>query len=462
MSEVVAALTYALDITEGQPEGHGLRACLIGMRVGQELDLDDGALSDLYYALMLKDLGCSSNAARVRHLFGADDFRVKRAVKLVDLDDLGQGARFVLAHAGTARGVPERLRRVLELAFQRRSGPLALTQVRCERGADIALQMGFSQGTSAAIRALDERWDGRGHPYRLGGEAIPLLGRILGLAQSVEVFYQAGGAAAVEAMLAERDGRWFDPRVVAAFERASARRGFWETLEDDALARRVAALEPADHVLRADPEQLERVAEAFARVIDAKSPWTYRHSERVRRFALGAAAQLDEAPAPERLVRLSRAALLHDIGKLGVSNLVLDKPGALTDDEFAAIRRHPAYGERILSRVQPFRDLAPLAGGHHERMDGRGYHRGVPAASVAFDVRLLAVADQFEALTADRPYREGLSPEAAMALLREDAGAGVDPVALAALERFLGTPEAAELTAAGHAFDPDIPVPGKG
>jgi HD-GYP domain-containing protein (c-di-GMP phosphodiesterase class II) len=215
-------------------------------------------------------------------------------------------------------------------------------------------------------------------------------------------------------------------------------------------------------VLRADPDRLDRVAEAFARVIDAKSPWTYRHSERVRRFALGAASQLGAGPEPAWLERLSRAALLHDIGKLGVSNLVLDKPGALTDEELAAIRRHPAYGEHILSRVQPFRDLAPLAGGHHERMDGRGYHRGVPAASVAFDVRLLAVADQFEALTADRPYREGLSPEAALALLRKDAGSGVDPVALAALERFLATPEATELVAAGHAFDPDIPVPGNG
>lgn len=454
-------MTYALDITEGQPEGHSLRTCLIGMRVGQELGLDEGERSDLYYALMLKDLGCSSNAARVRHLFGADDRRVKHFVKLVDLDDLPQGARFVLRHAGTAAGLPGRLRRVVDLALQRRSGPVALTQVRCERGADIALQMGFSHATAAAIRALDERWDGRGHPYRLQGEAIPLLARILGLAQSVAVFFQEGGPRAARAMLAERRGAWFDPRVVAAFEAVCARAGFWEALEDPGLPARVAGLEPGERVLAADDDRLDRVAEAFARVIDAKSPWTYRHSERVRQLALGAAAHVAEPLelTPARRRRLSRAALLHDIGKLGVSNLVLDKPGRLTPEEFAAIRRHPAYGERILSQVGPFRELAPLAAGHHERMDGAGYHRGVPAGELDFEVRLLAVADQFEALTAARPYRDGLAPEAALSLLHESAGAGVDGKALAALEAFLATPEGAAIAAAEQAFDPDIPVP---
>lgn len=129
----------------------------------------------------------------------------------------------------------------------------------------------------------------------------------------------------------------------------------------------------------------------------------------------------------------------------------------MSDQDFAAIRKHPAYSEQILSRVAPFKELAALAGGHHERMDGRGYHGAVPAANLDFEVRLLAVADQFEALTAARPYRAGLSPSAALDILYRDADAGVDPAALGALERFLATSAAAALLTP-HAPDPDVPV----
>ena len=459
LSEVVAAMTYALDITEGQPEGHALRSCIIGMQVGEALGLDAQALSDLYYALLLKDLGCSSNSAKIRYLFGANDFRVKRAFKMVDLDHLSQGTRFVLGNAGTAAPLTRRLKHVIDVSLGRGGGHAGLTQVRCERGADIAKQMGFSDVTADAIRTLDEHWDGNGHPYGISSEEIPLLGRVLCLAQTVEVFFRENGVDAVYKAVAARNGTWFDPEVVAAFKKVSKNEGFWESLEGD-LEQQVTGLEPADKRLQTNDAQLDRVAEAFGRVIDAKSPWTYRHSERVRQFALGAASQLagEKALSPSNIRRLSRAALLHDIGKLGVSNTVLDKPGKLTDEEFASIRAHPAYSEQILTRVSAFKDLADIAGGHHERMDGRGYHRATPATTLAFEVRLLAVADQFEALTAKRPYRDGMTPEAAIELIGRDKGDGVDPTALKALERFLETPEAAPLLVP-QPLDPDVPIP---
>ena len=459
LSEVVAAMTYALDITEGQPEGHALRSCVVGMQVGEALGLDARALSDLYYALLLKDLGCSSNSAKIRYLFGANDFRIKRAFKTVDLDHLSQGTRFVLGNAGTAAPLTRRLKHVIDVSLGRGGGHAALTQVRCERGADIAKQMGFSDVTADAIRTLDEHWDGNGHPYGISGDAIPLLGRILCLAQTVEVFFRENGVEAVYKAVAARNGTWFDPEVVAAFEKVSKNEGFWESLNGD-LEQQVTGLEPADKRLETNDAQLDLVAEAFGRVIDAKSPWTYRHSERVRQFALGAAAQLtgEKTLSPSNMQRLSRAALLHDIGKLGVSNTVLDKPGKLTDEEFASIRAHPAYSEQILTRVSAFKDLADIAGGHHERMDGRGYHRATPATTLAFEVRLLAVADQFEALTAKRPYRDGMTPEAAIELIGRDKGDGVDPTALKALERFLETPEATPLLVP-QPLDPDVPIP---
>jgi putative nucleotidyltransferase with HDIG domain len=166
-----------------------------------------------------------------------------------------------------------------------------------------------------------------------------------------------------------------------------------------------------------------------------KSPWTYQHSESVRRFALGAASQLDFEP--QRLRQLSRAALLHDLGKLSVPNTILDKPGRLTSEEFATIRKHPEYTEQILKRVKPFESLALVAGAHHERFDGRGYHRGIPSHTLPIEARILAVADQLDALTSTRPYRQGLSQAEAMALIGKDKDSNVCPKSFEAIEHFL-------------------------
>ena len=438
MSDIVGALTRALDITEGQPEGHALRSCFVGMRTAQVLGLDHDQRSDLYYALLLKDLGCSSNSAKIAALFGADDRVVKERYKVHNLDRPQDGLRFVLSVAGSDAPPTQRLRHVIDVSLGRGGGTRAFTEVRCERGADIARHMGFTEATAAAIRALDEHWDGRGHPYGLAGDEIPLLGRILCLAQTVEVFAASFGPDRAAAMAVERSGTWFDPDVVEAFSVAQAWHDFWMEFASPEIEAVVAGLEPEDRILAADEERLDRLAEAFARVIDAKSPWTFRHSERVRALAVGAALQLDLAD--DELRALSRAALLHDLGKLGVSNRILDKRGRLTDDERAEIERHPAYTQRILERVAPFADFAEMASAHHERMDGSGYHRGRPGGALPMGARLLAVADQYEALTAHRPYREGRTPEAALAILRDDAGTGVDPVALEALEAFLASP----------------------
>lgn len=445
LSEVVAALSYALDLTGGQSEGHALQSCALGMAVGAELGLEGRELSDLYYTLLLKDLGCSSTAARTQQLFGADDRRVKRASKLTNFDNLSEGLPFVLTYAGQAAPLHRRLKYLLDVSLGRGGGHTAITRERCERGAEVARQMGFSAGVAAGIRALDEHHDGSGRPYGLAGEGIPVVSRVACLAQTAALFFEEGGAEAARRAVRARTGSWFDPAVALAFGRAEGRAGFWEALAAPGLGGRVRALEPRRYTLVADEGLLDRVAEAFAQVIDAKSPWTYRHSERVRRLATGAAGQAPEPLAEEQLRRLSRGALLHDIGKLGVSNLVLDKQGELTLAEFGAVKRHPTYGELILGRVTPLRDLARFAGGHHERLDGRGYPRALPASHLSFEVRLLSVADQFEALTAARPYRPGMTPDAALAVLHDEVGSAVDPAALDALEAFLVTAPAAPL-----------------
>ncbi len=167
----------------------------------------------------------------------------------------------------------------------------------------------------------------------------------------------------------------------------------------------------------------------------AENAYTARHSEGVARFAVGIGTHLGFS-APE-LSDLRRAGLLHDIGKLGVSNRILDKPAKLDESEWQAMRLHTEYSLRILHRVPAFRPLAEVAASHHERMDGRGYHRGIRAGELPLAARVLAVADVFEALTADRPYRAGMPVQKALGILHGDAGTAFCPEALSGFDSWL-------------------------
>ena len=167
------------------------------------------------------------------------------------------------------------------------------------------------------------------------------------------------------AMALKRRGRWFDPALVDALLVGPRRPRLLGPARRPAAVPPVAAWEPADRVLTAGDDRLDRVADAFARVIDAKSPFTARHSAEVARWAVATGAVM--GMAPEGLRDLHRAGLLHDVGKLAVSNRILDKPGRLDPDEFAAIREHPRYTQQILERVACLRGIVETAASHHER-----------------------------------------------------------------------------------------------
>ena len=139
----------------------------------------------------------------------------------------------------------------------------------------------------------------------------------------------------------------------------------------------------------------------------------------------------------DELNDLRRAAQLHDIGKLAISNRILDKPGRLSRAEFTLVREHPVITERILDRVPGFRHLAPLAGAHHERLDGDGYPRGLTRAEITLPMRMLAVADVYEALTSDRPYRPARSSDEALEIMRAEVPGQLDGEVFSALEGLL-------------------------
>lgn len=432
LAEIVGALSYALDITEGQPEGHTLRCCWIGMHIGRRLGLDDAALSDLYYTLLLKDIGCSSNAARLCQLYLANDLQFKSDYKFID-HTLPQLLGFILTHTGMKESLAERFRAIINIA--RNGGEIAreLIETRCTRGAAIARQMRFSETVAQGILDLDEHWNGQGQPLGLAGPAISLGARIALLAQVIDVFFMSSGPRAAMREIRRRKGDWFDPALVGEFEHVAEDPLFWVGLRADDIEARVLALEPVQMVITVDEDYLDDIAAGFAKVVDSKSPYTSGHSDRVALFADMIAEAMDFTP--ERRRWLKRAALLHDIGKLGVSNQVLDKPAKLDDAEFAEIKRHPLLGETILSRIAAFADMARIAAEHHERLDGKGYPRGLDASRLSLETRIVTTADIFDALTADRPYRPAMPVGQALDIMAGMLDTALDRDCFAALQR---------------------------
>jgi putative nucleotidyltransferase with HDIG domain len=435
LSELIGALSFALDITEGQPAGHAARSCVIGTRLAAHLGLSEEERFSLFYALLLKDCGCSSIGSQVAELYGHDDQAVKRTLRAIDhrkpIAVLGHAIRNTEPGGGWA-GAASRVRRFAGLLRNGASSARELNTIRCDRGADIARMVGLDERGVDGIRSINEHWDGGGIPDGIAGEEIPLLARIMSIAQAVEVELTRGGAQHALEVLQSRAGTWFDPSLAADLVLAASAPDFWEGLDGEGDMHAVLApLEPGDRLIVADETRMDRVAEAFARVIDAKSPYTARHSDGVARFAVLIAERLGFEPRDVRDLR--RAGLLHDIGKLGVSSRILDKPGKLDDDEWKQMRRHPELTARILGQVEQLRDLAAMAAAHHERLDGRGYHLGLTAEQLSPSARVLAVADVAEALSADRPYRAGLAPDVVLDIIGKDAGTALDADAFVAL-----------------------------
>ena len=430
LSEVLSALSHALDLTEGQPLGHSIRTCVIGMRIAESLGLGTEDRSALYYALLLKDAGCSSNATRMAALFGTDDRYVKPRMKIVDWHRRAKLAVATAKSVGHGKSWFDRVRHFLIIA---RAEELTreLIQLRCDRGATIARRLGFPDASVSAIRSLDEHWCGRGYAEGLAGDEIPLLARICSIAQTVEAFHETHGIDAAIRVIHERRGTWFDPALVKIVEGWRNDSVWWRELRSERVNDVVLSLEPADHVVMADTALLDDVALAFAEIVDAKSPYTYNHSVGVANVARSIATTMGMDADEQR--RIFRAGLLHDIGKLGVSSSILNKNGPLDVAERAEIERHPLHSLSILSRVAVFGEFAWTASIHHERLDGSGYPWRLKASQLDEPARVLAVADVYDALTSDRPYRLGMTHAKALDILWADAGTRMSREAIEAL-----------------------------
>jgi HD-GYP domain-containing protein (c-di-GMP phosphodiesterase class II) len=436
LSELLAALSCALDLSEGEPYGHAARSCLIAMRLGGALTLRPEMLEALYYAVLLKDAGGSGTAAGLADLFGCDDHAVKQDLRTSDWTRRLEFARVAARAAETHHPLPGRVRRTLEIALAGPRGLWQLMRTRGERGAAIARRLGLPEAAAEAVRTLNEHWDGRGLPEGTRGEAIPLLARIALLAQTVDAVHVRHGRDAAFDVARRRRATWFDPDLVAALWTLHDDRDWWNGLLHDDLVAQVAGAELQDRVCYLGESGIDDVAAAFAEIVEAKTTFTRGNTTEVAKLSVALARTCGMGPAGQR--RVHRAALLHDIGTLGISHRILAKPGPLTPDQHKAIERHPLDTWEILSRAPALEDVAAVAAAHHERLDGSGYPKGLTSKELDLSSRILAVADVYVALISERPYRPAIPPEVAIALLQSDADEGrFDPRMVRTLSRLL-------------------------
>jgi len=257
----------------------------------------------------------------------------------------------------------------------------------------------------------------------------------MNLSQTIEVFLVNRGKEAAIEIAHKRSGRWFDPELVRAAASLAAREALWAGLDQEQAIEHALELEPEEHRLLANEETIENICQAFAEIVDAKSPFTYRHSTGVAEAAIGISRQL--GMGEEDITFMRRAALLHDVGKLSVSNSILEKPGALDKDEWDVVKLHPHYTFEILRRIPGFAELSNIAAAHHEKLNGSGYFRHWNAEQLSLEMRILTVADIFDALAAKRPYRDAMPLEKVFEIMRKEAPQAIDAQCLDALMMYL-------------------------
>lgn len=413
LADLLAALSVATDLGMGQEPEKAVRSCLVATALARAMDLPERDVQDVYYSTLLHHLGCTAPAHEITDMFG-DDLTTLSQAERTD-PHVPREALALLARAGRGTGV-RRLRHLARTVTAGPEGNRPLLQAVCEVGTRLADRLGLGPGVQQALLHATEMWDGKEGAHGLSGDAIALPARFSAVATQAVIFDRLGGPGTACEMVRRRAGGWLDPAVAETFLRVGP--DVLRSLTDADVWVEVTAAEPDPP--RLVPEaHLDTVAAAFGDMVDLKTPFTLGHSAGVAELAADTALRLG---LDAELV--SRAALLHDLGRVAVPNAVWERPQALTTGQWEQVRLHPYQTERILARSAPLEAVAAIAGRHHERQDGSGYHRGAAGGESPVEARLLAVADAFQAMTQPRPHRPALPPEEAAAAVETSAAAG--------------------------------------
>jgi HD-GYP domain-containing protein (c-di-GMP phosphodiesterase class II) len=435
-AEVIAALSLATDLGIGVPLEHGLQSTLLAVRLGELLGVDAETASQTYYACLLFYVGCTADAEAAAQTFGDDDALTTSALpaRFGSPPEMMAGIMRALASSGSPAPV-----RAIQIA---RGMPRAAREFKghvtafCEVARMLTDRLGLPASMQGLFAYLVERWDGKGLPGGARQEEIPLPVRIASVARDAAFQRMLGGPEFAARVVRKRAGGAFDPAVAIPFADAAT-----ELLTFDAEAsawEETLACERGPR-LALEGEAIDRALGAMGDFADLASPYLVGHSAGVAQLAAAAARQCRLEAA--ELVQVRRGALVHDLGRVAVPVRIWQKAAPLAPDDWERVRLHAYYSERVLARSPFLAALTPVAGFHHERLDGSGYHRGTAVAELTPPARLLAAADAYHAMTEPRPHRAAFAPEQAADSLGREAGAGrLDPDAVAAVLEVAGQP----------------------
>jgi HD-GYP domain-containing protein (c-di-GMP phosphodiesterase class II) len=415
MLELLGGLSLVTDIGTGSPLEESLKRCLVATRLARIMGCSDAEVSDVLYTALLQHLGCTAYAHEVARVWG-DDVVTTRVNFLSSSGEPADMWRVWLP--GVARATGRSKARVLAttIVTARRMESEGKTAT-CEVARSASRGLGLPEPVQVGLSYMFALWNGKGFP-NTAGEAIPLAARIMQVSLTAVMFASHATADVAVAEVRRRAGTQLDPHVAdLLIERAEELLG--ELNEVDAY-QAVLEAEPTP-LRRVEGTELAGVARTFGNLVDLKSPWFHGHSAAVGDLAAGAAGTLGLRDDVETL-RI--AGYLHDLGRVGISSAIWDKPGPLSGAERDQARLHAYHSERILARIPPLARLATLAGQHHERCDGTGYHRGSTAAQLSMSSRVLACADAYRSMIEDRPHRRAIAQGRAADRLEADARTG--------------------------------------
>lgn len=434
-AEIVGSLCLATDLGMGFPFQHGLQATLMAVRLCELLGVEDETTAQTYYVSMLIYAGCTTDAEEGSEIFAGE--QTANTIPVLFGSPLERAA-------GVIRSLPppgaNPLVRTVEVArrLPRAIGASAAHQTAlCEVADMLAMRLGLPPEIHGQFKFLTERWDGRGILGRAKGDDIPMATRIALLARDAAFQNQIGGRDHAARTIQERAGGAFDPDVARSFvneadlvlSAADSGADAWEALLDS---------EPNPHLML-EGHAIDRALGAIGDFADLIHSSLSGHSAAVAKLSQKAAEISGMGEAQKRLVR--RAALIHDVGRVAVDPRIWAKKGPLSVDEREKIRLHPYHTERIFDRSGFLQQAAAIAGKHHERMNGSGYHRGVGPQELSDPARLLGAADTFHAMTEPRPFRQPLMrDEAADELTRLGSSGRLDPKMVEAVIEAAGEP----------------------
>jgi HD-GYP domain-containing protein (c-di-GMP phosphodiesterase class II) len=412
-AEVVGALSLATDLGTGQPLEHALRTAVLAVRLGQLAGASGAELADTYYVSLLHASGCTSNGHEAIQVYD-DDIAHRAAFFLIDPTNPAEVLAFYQANIGAGR--PPDVRAALIEDAIANAGPRAREgfATMCEVAQRFAGWLELGSNVQAALEFVFARWDGRGFP-NTAGEALPFPIRLLHVARDISLFLSASGSDEARDVIERRRGAAYDPWLAELAVGGFA--DLLDGLDETRLWHQAVESEPFPQVWIGG----EGIAAAFgavAALADLKSPCFREHSTGVAELAEAAAWRA--GLRADAVATLRHAALAHDLGRVGVSNAIWEKPGPLGFGEWERVRLHPHFTERAFAQSEALAPIGLLAGSHHERLDGSGYHRGMGASTLGQSARILAAADCYVAMREPRPHRPALDDDAAQAeLLRE-------------------------------------------